>query len=127
MAGGFINVNMGEMMTTGGKVINSGDDFKAQTERLYQAVDSLEAKWQGTDNKAYVTKVNEYKDDMLNLAKVIVSYGEFIRTTAKTYMDVADDIASAASKFYKIGGKNDSRKYYLCRCIRNFKYFKRYF
>lgn len=98
MASGFINANMSEMMTTGGKVIQSGDDFKAQTERLYQAVDNLEAKWQGTDNKAYITKVNEYKDDMLNLAKVIVNYGEFIRATAKTYMDVADDIASAASK-----------------------------
>lgn len=93
-----ISANMDAIRTLGGKVKENGEAYIQEVNRIYQAVEELRNGWQGADNQSFVNKVNEYKDPITNLGKVINDYGTFLESTASTLQNLQDDIASAAGK-----------------------------
>ena len=52
-------------------ITKASGDYKTNVNKLYQEVDQLADVWKGTDNQEYATKVNSYKQDMLNLGVAV--------------------------------------------------------
>lgn len=98
MNGGSIMAQMGDITTTGNKVITEATSYASLVKKIYSAVDDLSSKWQGTDTQAYIEKVKSYQADIENLGKAIESYGQFLKQTATTYQNTRDSIASAAGR-----------------------------
>lgn len=93
-----MNADTGRLRSLGNEVQGEAAAYRSEVNKIYQVVDNLRTVWNGTDNQAFVTKVNSYKDEMENLGKVIDSYGEFLLQVAKVIDDTQSQIADAAGK-----------------------------
>ena len=79
-------------------ITKAAGDYKASVNKLYQEVDQLADVWKGTDNQEYATKVNSYKQDMLNLGVAVDGYADFLRRAANTIQTTQESVSSAAGK-----------------------------
>ena len=93
-----ISANMDAIRTLGVEVEGKGNEYIGEVNKIYQAVEELRNGWQGEDNQAYITKVNEYKETITSLGRVIEDYGNFLKQTADNLQRLQDDIASQAGR-----------------------------
>lgn len=93
-----ISADMQGIRSLGQNIQGKAGEYTSEVNKIYNAVEELKNGWQGADNQSYVAKVNEYKETIQNLGKVIEDYGTFLIQTAESLQQLQDDIASAAGR-----------------------------
>ena len=93
-----ISANMDAIRTLGTNVQGYASEYIGEVNKIYGYVEELKNGWQGADNQSYVQKVNEYKETITNLGKVIEDYGNFLVDTANHMQSVQDEISAAAGR-----------------------------
>ncbi len=86
------------LKSMGNTVCTKASEFKTKYEEVYSEVESLANNWKGADNQAFATSIKSYKEDMVNLYKVIDSYGDFMKKTAAAMDKLQGEITEAANK-----------------------------
>lgn len=66
--------------------------------RLYEKVDEMSAAWQGKDNTAFTVQIHGYEDDFQRLMMLMQQYSEFLRSSARSYREMQNELAAQASR-----------------------------
>ncbi len=75
--------------------------YDQEWEKLYTELQNLRsAQWQGIASDAFNTKLEGYRNDFQEMAKVLRDYVEFLRTAAKNYKATEDSLKEAAGNLY---------------------------
>ncbi len=96
-----LSAKTSNLKSMGTVVSSKAQEFKKKYEEVYSEVESLAANWKGADNQAFASSIKSYKEDMLNLYKVIDSYGDFMKKTASAMDKLQGDIKTEANKMKK--------------------------
>ena len=75
----------------------NAESYLGSVKNLYNTVDNLQTKWQGSDNMQFVSTVNGYKENINALGQVIGNYGVFLQETANSLEKLQAEIAQQAS------------------------------
>ena len=77
------------------------EDYKTTYEKsyrtMYDEVDDLHVKWEGTSSDAFNTALNEAKSDYEDLVRALGEYIENLNTIASNYEKTESDITSNAN------------------------------
>ncbi len=65
--------------------------------RLYDAVDTMKAAWQGKDNTAFSNQIYRFQADFRQISVLCTQYSEFLRSCARAYREMQEDLAAQAS------------------------------
>lgn len=86
-----------EIRTAGKNLVDNAESYLGSVKNLYNTVDNLQTKWQGSDNMQFVSTVNGYKENINALGQVIGNYGVFLQETANSLEKLQAEIAQQAS------------------------------
>ena len=86
-----------EIRTAGKGLVDNAESYLGSVKNLYNTVDNLQQKWQGSDNMQFVSTVNGYKENINALGQVIGNYGVFLQETANSLEKLQAEIAQQAS------------------------------
>ena len=86
-----------EIRTSGKGLVDNAESYLGSVKNLYNTVDNLQQKWQGSDNVQFANTVNGYKENINALGQVIGNYGVFLQETANSLEKLQAEIAQQAS------------------------------
>ncbi|MDD3187346.1 MAG: WXG100 family type VII secretion target [Bacilli bacterium] len=93
------NVTPQELLETSKVLGTISADFLSEVKSMYNSLDDLISKWQGSGASQYYQGLLNRKGDVETLGVVIGQYSTFTGKAAVAYSTTDDDIASAAGKF----------------------------
>lgn len=93
-----INVEPSKLELTASKVEAADGDYQRLYQSLYAEVDKLQGNWGGKDNQAFNSRIKSYEDDFRQISIIIRQYADFLKTSAKAYREVQDELTSAANR-----------------------------
>lgn len=72
--------------------------YNTEWEKLYTEVQNLKsAQWQGIASDTFNKRLEGYKNDFQEMGNVLKQYAEFLKTAAKNYKTVEEELKNAAS------------------------------
>jgi len=77
--------------------------YKTMWTRIYTEKDSLQRYWTGEANQAYCTQLEGFRNDFVNLEKVLIAYKDYIRAAGKKYSETDKGLADAARSTLTVG------------------------
>lgn len=92
-----MHANPEALRNLGQNILSDASSYKAEVDKIYATVDNLSTSWKGPDNQEFVNKVNEYKDVIGDLGKMINNYGQFLVDTGNNIERITNEIKSSAS------------------------------
>lgn len=75
------------------------EDYTTNIKDVYKIISSLKEGWDGIDNIAFVSKVEDYQEDLLALGQAINNYAKFLDNAAVITSNTQDDIVAGAGRF----------------------------
>lgn len=89
------------LATEGKKMVESAQDFRANTEKIYNNIaDMIERSYISDGARAIAADILTYKDELENMAKVIEDYGNYCAASGATVVRNEENIADN----YKVNG-----------------------
>lgn len=88
---GLIKINMSQLREAAAKLEHERNAIASERAKI-QALDSLRARWKHTDNNAFMLKISELEQDMLELEEIIQIYITTINTSATAYEKAHQDV-----------------------------------
>lgn len=104
MATGALYVSPEELKSVAEKTAADTARYKANYEKIYTAVESLNSTWQGEANRAFVTQIEGFKNDFESMKRLLDNYSEFLRVTANNYQN-AENINIENARVEITGGR----------------------
>lgn len=98
MARGQIIVETSQLDTISTSVSELADKYLAEYTALYTAVSEMQSAWAGTDNTAYTTQIEGFKDDFQKMETLMREYSSFLKDTANRYRTTQSDIKTKAQQ-----------------------------
>ena len=75
--------------------------FNTEWEKLYTEVQNLRsAQWQGIASETFNSKLEGYRNDFQEMANVLISYAEFLKSAATNYRNTEESLRDAAGNLY---------------------------
>lgn len=71
--------------------------YDAEVAKLYAEIANLRIEWQGQSSDTFNEKIEGYRNDFDELAKILREYSTFLRNTADRYEKTENSINDAAS------------------------------
>ena len=93
-----IQVTPEQLETTAGKIEGLASDYKTQYNQLYSETSAMASTWDGKDNKAFVDRIDGFKDDFEKMHTLMNNYADFLRKSAKAYRETQDAVVAEARK-----------------------------
>lgn len=78
------------------KIEDQCQAYERTYRRLYQCVDEMRSMWQGKDNLAYVTQIRGFEQDFIQMVRLMRTYAEFLRSSARAYRHTQEERAAKA-------------------------------
>lgn len=91
-----IAVEPEQLESCAARIDESNQDYTRAYSQLFEAVDTMKAAWQGKDNTAFSNQIAKFQSDFREMSVLCGQYAEFLRSSAKSYRSVQDDLASQA-------------------------------
>lgn len=95
MAGELL-VTPQELESTAQRVEEQVSKYKACYDRIYSAVDSLSAHWNGEANQAFAAQIRGFQNDFESMQKLLAKYAEFLRVGGNNYQNAENIIIENA-------------------------------
>ena len=93
-----ITVSYDQLKAATGVIQEHATDFHNQFTNLYRAIDTLNQKWQGKDNEAFVAKINEFKGGVAKIEATLLDYIRVMSESARDYKQTQDNVISNTRK-----------------------------
>lgn len=77
---------------------NVSNEFLNEVAKMYNTLDDLNAKWEGTGSSGYYNAINSHKEDVKAIGTVIGQYSEFLGKASNTYNATDSEVAGNASR-----------------------------
>ncbi len=75
--------------------------YNSEWAKLYTELQSLKsAQWQGIASDTFNAKLEAYRNDFEEMAKVLMEYASYLKTAAENYEKTEEAIKDAASNLY---------------------------
>ena len=78
------------------KIEEQAADYSKLYQQLFTEVEAMGKAWQGTDNIAYTTQIEGFREDLNKIKQVLDEYSSFLRQSAKVYKSTQDEVISKA-------------------------------
>lgn len=66
--------------------------------RLFQTVETMNAGWQGKDNQAFISQIQGFQSDFIQMATLMKEYSNFLKTSAKIYRETQNERTAQARR-----------------------------
>ncbi|WP_223592686.1 WXG100 family type VII secretion target [Neobacillus bataviensis] len=93
-----ITVDPAKLDTAAAKIDQQSADYQRIYKQLFSEVSAMKAAWDGVDNIAYTTQIEQFQDDLAKMTQLMQQYSEFLKLSAKTYRDTQQEIVNAARR-----------------------------
>ena len=97
-----IMVEPSRLESTAANIESADADYNRICQAMYAEVDKMSTSWQGKDNTAFVSQIKTFQDDLRQISIIMREYANFLRTSARSYRQAQDEIASRAAKLRTI-------------------------
>ena len=91
-----ITVEPEQLESCAARIDESNQDYTRAYTQLFEAVDTMKAGWQGKDNTAFSNQIARFQGDFREMSVLCGQYAEFLRSSAKSYRSMQDDLAAQA-------------------------------
>lgn len=71
--------------------------------QLFDEVQYLKNAWEGKDNQAFTRQIQSFENDFLKIKTLCLQYSEFLKTSAKAYRQMQDELYQQANSL-SVGG-----------------------
>ena len=89
------------LVSSAGKIEEKTAKYNSEWAKLYTELQSLKsAQWQGIASETFNAKLEAYKNDFEEMAKVLTEYVNYLRTAADNYVKTEEAIKDAASSLH---------------------------
>lgn len=92
-----ISVEVAQVENCANKMESLLASYKQYYGQLLDEVDAMKTSWQGKDNVAFSNQIAGYEDDFNQLYVLGWQYVEFLRSSAKAYQQLQDEISAQAA------------------------------
>ena len=89
-------VELTELTGTATAIEGKAREYQQLYSQLYQAVDSMQAAWQGKDNLAFTAQIKGFKDDFDRMRQLLMDFAELIRYANAEYRQALNDSTNVA-------------------------------
>jgi len=93
-----IQVTPDMLDSAAGKIKGLAGEYKAQYEALYSKTGNMASTWSGKDNQAYISQIDQFKDDFESMWKLMLDYADFLTKSARSYRTTQDTVVAEAKK-----------------------------
>lgn len=93
-----ITVTPDELKNAASKISGLAGEYQTQYNNLYAETDALAATWSGKDNKAFIARINGFKEDFKKMHDLMIDYKDFLQKSGETYQKTLDAITADANK-----------------------------
>lgn len=93
-----ITVTPEALRTAAGQIEGFAQNYESEYNRFYETTNQMNAGWDGADNRAFISRIDGFRDDFKKMKDLMVSYATFLRNTAKTYDATQQAIVDQAGK-----------------------------
>ncbi|MEG0469090.1 WXG100 family type VII secretion target [Amedibacillus sp. YH-ame10] len=80
------------------RIEQQGVAYEKSYARLFQAVETMSAGWQGKDNQAFITQIQGFQSDFIQMATLMKEYSSFLKTSAKIYRETQNERTAQARR-----------------------------
>jgi len=91
-----INVEPQALEQSAMKIDEQCQIYEKTYRTFYQCVDQMKSAWQGKDNLAYVNQLRGFEQDFGAMVRLMRTYAEFLRSSARAYRATQEDRAMKA-------------------------------
>lgn len=93
------NVTTEELKASSNLIKDKTEEYNVAWNRLYTELENMKGtQWSGVANEAFNTRLEGFRNDFEEMAKVLMSYSEYLNTAAVNYENTEDAIKNAASR-----------------------------
>jgi len=96
-----IYVEPDRLIDVSNKMESYSFDFDNTCNRLYEEVENMKLNWSGKDNVAFVTQLQDYKQELVKVGFLLRQYATFLKTSAMSYSETQDEIYSSIMRLRK--------------------------
>ena len=93
-----IRVEPSKLEAAATQIDNQAAEYKRLYEQLYTEVESMASSWQGSDNLAFTSQINGFRDDFNTMYQLMMQYSEFLKNSANTYRQTQQEVADQARR-----------------------------
>ena len=93
-----IVVNPSKLESVAYQIEQGAADYGKLYQQLFTEVEGMEKAWQGTDNIAYTTQIEGFRDDLNKIKQILEQYALFLKESAKLYKNTQEEIVNKAKK-----------------------------
>ena len=80
-----IKVDTAELQAAATLMDSQVEDYKNLYTSLFSEVEGMAAHWQGADNIAFTEQIAGFKEDFMEMEKLMSEYAAFLKQCATTY------------------------------------------
>ena len=86
------------LVSSAGVIEEKTAKYNSEWAKLYTELQSLKsAQWQGIASDTFNAKLEAYRNDFEEMAKILQEYANYLRTAADNYVKTEESIKDAAS------------------------------
>ncbi len=93
-----IRVEPSKLEAAATQIDNQAAEYKRLYEQLYTEVESMASSWQGSDNLAFTSQINGFREDFNMMYQLMMQYSEFLKNSANTYRQTQQEVADQARR-----------------------------
>ncbi len=92
-----IKVDPQQVEATALRIDEQNQEYQRAYATLFSAVEMMKSAWQGKDNTAFSNRIGKFEGDFKELSILCTQYAEFLRSSARAYREMQNDLASQAN------------------------------
>ncbi len=93
----IIHVSPDELLSAAARLDESNQEYQRVFHQLFEAVEVMKGGWEGKDNITFTNQIMRLESDFRDMSVLCSQYSEFLKSSARSYRDIQDDLASQAS------------------------------
>ena len=100
MPGANFKVETAELRKSADLIEEKTKNYDAEWAKIYSEITNLRVEWQGQSSDQFNARIDGYRKDFQELAKVLRSYVEFLKSAADKIEKTENAIKDSAGQLY---------------------------
>ncbi len=96
-----ITVDPAQLESAAARIDDHNQNYVRAFTNLFEAVETMKSGWEGKDNYAFSAKISQFESDFREMNLLCTQYAEFLRSSARSYIQIQDDLTSQVNALSK--------------------------
>ncbi|PJI09599.1 MULTISPECIES: WXG100 family type VII secretion target [Clostridium] len=96
--GKSILVDPSKLKSASGNMDTEIAQYEKNYNQLYSEVEAMKSAWQGSDNQAYVTQIEGFREAFKAMVSVMKEYSDFLKSSSTYYSQAQEETMNAARR-----------------------------